>query len=50
MNEEPKITVFYEKFYTDDTGKHIPDLFSKNNDDGSCIKSYWGTSIDAFFQ
>ena len=50
MNEEPKITVFYEKFYTDDTGKHIPDLFSKNNYDSICIKSYWGNTVDAFFQ
>lgn len=50
MSEEPKITVFYEKFYTDDTGKHIPDLFGKNNYDSICIKSYWGNTIDAFFK
>jgi len=50
MNEEPKITVFYEKFFIDDTGKHIPDLFSKNNVDNICIKSYWGNTIDAFFR
>ena len=50
MNEENKISVFYEKFYTDDTGKHIPDLFGKNNYDSICIKSYWGNTVDAFFR
>lgn len=50
MSDEPKISVFYEKFYTDDTGKHIPDLFSKNNYDNICLKSYWGNTIDAFYK
>ncbi len=50
MSNEPKISVFYEKFYTDDTGKHIPDLFSKNNYDSMCVKSYWGNTIDAFYK
>ena len=50
MSEEAKITVFYEKFYTDDTGKHIPDLFSKNNYDNICVKSYWGHTVDAFYK
>jgi len=50
MNEELKVTIFYEKMFMDDTGKHIPDLFSKNNYDNICIKSYWGDTIDAFFK
>ena len=50
MNEDPKITVFWEKIYTDDTGKHIPDLFSKNSFDNISIKSYWGNTIDAFYK
>ena len=50
MSEEPKVTVFYEKFFSDDTGKHIPDLFGKNNFDSICVKSYWGNTIDAFFK
>jgi hypothetical protein len=50
MSEDYKITVFYEKFYTDDTGKHIPDLFSKNKYDNICVKSYWGNTIDAFYR
>jgi|GEM_PF-4002153 len=50
MNDEPKITVFYEKGYMDDTGKHIPELFEKNNYDGICVKSYWGNTIDAFMR
>ena len=47
---EPKITVFYEKAFTDDTGKHIPDLFGKNNYDSITIKSYWGNTIDSFYK
>jgi len=50
MNEEPKVTVFYERAFTDDTGKHIPELLSKNNYDSICIKSYWGNIVDAFFR
>jgi len=50
MSNEPKITIFYEKFYTDDTGKHIPDLFGKNNFDSLAIKSYWGNTVDAFYR
>lgn len=50
MIEEPKITVFYEKVYSDDTGKHIPELFSKNNFDDITVKSYWGSTIDAFYK
>ena len=50
MNDDPKITVFWEKIYTDDTGKHIPDLFSKNSFDNISIKSYWGNTIDAFYK
>lgn len=49
MNE-PKITVFYEKFYTDDIGKHIPNLFSKNNYDEISLKSFWGNAIDGFYK
>jgi len=48
MNEEPKITVFYEKFYIDTTSKHIPSLFSKNEIEHMCLKEYWADSIDAF--
>jgi len=50
MSDEPKIGIFYEKFYTDDTGRHIPDLFGKNNYDSICVKSYWGNTVDAFFK
>lgn len=50
MSEEGKVTVFYEKFYADDTGKHIPDLFGKNNFDSICVKSYWGNTVDAFYK
>ena len=49
-DKESKVTVFYEKFYTDDTGKHIPNLFAKNNYDDMCVKSYWGNSVDGFFK
>ena len=48
MNDEPKVTVFYEKFYIDTTYKHIPELFSKNEIEHMCLKEYWADSIDAF--
>lgn len=50
MNKESKVSIFYEKFYMDDVGKNIPNLFVKNNYDGVSIKSYWGNAIDAFFK
>lgn len=49
-NDDPKIGIFYERVFTDDTGKHIPELFSKNNFDTISIKTYWGNTVDAFFK
>ena len=49
-NKESKVTVFYEKVYTDDAGKHIPSLFAKNNYDDISVKSYWGNTVDGFFK
>lgn len=47
---ENKIIVFYEKSYTDDTGKHIPELFSKNKLTHINVKSFWENVIDGFFK
>lgn len=44
-----KVSVFYEKSYTDDTGKHIPELFTKNKLANISIKSYWENVFDGFF-
>jgi len=49
MSEEPKISVFYEKFYIDSISKHIPNLFETNDVENICIKRYWIDSIDAFY-
>lgn len=47
-NDEPKITVFYEKFYIDSVSKHIPNVLEKNDIENICIKRYWTKSIDKF--
>jgi len=41
------VTVQYEKFYTDDVGKHLGNIFGKTNIN---IKSMWEDVIDGFFQ
>ena len=44
------VNITYDKFYTDDTGKHIPQVFSAINQSLISIKSFWGGSIDAFYK
>lgn len=48
MNNEPSVSVFYEKFYIDSISRHIPALFKSNEIDNIAIKRYWPGSIDAF--
>jgi len=48
MNNEPSVTVFYEKFYIDSVSRHIPALFKSNEIDNIAIKRYWQNSVDAF--
>jgi len=40
-------TVTYEKFYTDDVGKHIENVFGHSN---VVVKTLWGGAVDAFFK
>lgn len=42
------IEVFYEKMYTDDTGKHVHDLFTKHNPSVISYKQLWGQVVDGF--
>lgn len=44
MNKD--VNISYEKSYTDDLGKHIPNIF---NDKHITIKTYWERAIDAFY-
>lgn len=48
MSNDNDIQISYDKFYTDDIGKHVPELFSKYHVENVSIKSYWVGAIDAF--
>jgi len=41
------VTVQYEKFYTDDVGKHMGNVFGNT---GVNIKNMWEGAIDGFYQ
>ena len=41
------VTVQYEKFYTDDVGKHMGNVFGKSEVN---VKNMWEDAIDAFYQ
>lgn len=41
------VKIYYEKFYTDDIGKHMGNLFGQTN---VSVKNMWEGAIDAFYQ
>ena len=44
-----KINISYEKTYTDDSGRKIPDLFSAYEPSVLLIKTLWNGIVDGFF-
>lgn len=43
------VSVAYEKFYIDDTGKHISSIFQKYGSVSVNVKNLWEGAIDAFY-
>lgn len=44
------ITVTYDKYYVDDTGKNIPEVFAGIKLKEISLKSFWEGTIDAFYR
>lgn len=43
------IKISYEKIYTDDSGKHTQDIFSKHTPVAIAYKKLWAGVVDGFF-
>ena len=50
MGINDKVSVSYEKCYTDDVAKHIPHLFGKIDFDSISVRNLWPGSVDAFYK
>ena len=42
-------TVSYGKVYTDDSGKHMPNVFGDHEPENISYKRLWGKTVDGFF-
>jgi len=50
MSTNNPISVTYEKYYMDDLGTNIPEIFSSKTINSVSINKYWSNTIDAFMR